>query len=989
MVWEEVEVASGASVELTLEVVVNKETTTSVINTAILDGEEIPDKPETKIANITAQKVSKHEEELTEDGIIQYTITLTNSGNAAGKVTVTDKIPEGTTYVEKSVDEKGTYNKTTNTIEWKDIEVKPQNPVELTFNVKVKPFENGETEKEIANQASIGNKVVDKADKKYIEKEISKVWENDNETLRNDIIVEIYANNVKTNKTLTLQAEEQWKGTFKNLPKYDSAGKEIVYTIKEVNVPEGYTSTVNGMTITNTYAEPTVTKTVKKEWIGDSENIILRQGITVEILADGKEERTIVLNTTNNWTATITGLQKYKTGTRTPIKYTLNEITKLEGYQTTYDITQEGELIVKNIYVEPTVTKTARKTWEGDNVNLRPESITVQLLANGNEVSGKTAILTAGNNWTAEFTGLQKYETGTIKEVKYSIAEVDVPDGYTCRVDTKDSMHLINTYKEPTISKTVTKEWVDNNDLLQERPKSIKIQLKDNTGYVWAEQVITSDNKGKDTNTWSWTFTDLPKYDSNNADRKQIIYIVDEAEVNTGDLKYYTKEINNNKIVNTIKVPNIVSTKTATTSADEKTKLINENAVQVGDTITYTIKIENKGEIYKTVTVKDTIPEKTTLQGSIKLDGVDLTEEQVNQLYEGTLALTISEGTCKTITFTVEVVSGNAGDSVTNTAYVDNEAVGPVENPIEKFVNVTKYKNNVGSTNILLVLDTSSSMVNNKVNGQTRLKIAKDAIIDFITKTYEKEANKDVTFTLVTFNKRENTKVFTFGNNNSYIATKDTATDFKTAISKITNGNGTNMRAGLEVAYTTLFGSEDGNGGIAGMPQYKDYEQIMIFFGDGEPSGETNLSNNAEGIKAMADEIRAKAKVYAIGFGADAANPKKVGYKRLKDIGGGVVYTSNNYTQLVTNFSEIISADPEYKQVTVDGNAIVEITNSQNIVVDGDKNKIILTVGDKNIEITNSTEAAANYLTYTDKKITWDVSRYSSESILKISYHVQ
>ena len=988
MVWEEVEVAAGGRVELTLEVIVNKDTTTSVINTAAIDEEEIPDKPETKIANITAQKVSKHEEELTEDGIIQYTITLTNSGNAAGKVTVTDKIPEGTTYVEKSVDEKGTYNKTTNTIEWKDIEVKPQNPVELTFNVKVKPFENGETEKEIANQASIGNKVVDKADKKYIEKEISKVWENDNETLRNDIIVEIYANNVKTNKTLTLQAEEQWKGTFKNLPKYDSAGKEIVYTIKEVNVPEGYTSTVNGMTITNTYAEPTVTKTVKKEWIGDSENIILRQGITVEILADGKEERTIVLNTTNNWTATITGLQKYKTGTRTPIKYTLNEITKLEGYQTTYDITQEGELIVKNIYVEPTVTKTARKTWEGDNVNLRPESITVQLLANGNEVSGKTAILTAGNNWTAEFTGLQKYETGTIKEVKYSIAEVDVPDGYTCRVDTKDSMHLINTYIEPTISKTVTKEWVDNNDLLQERPTSIKIQLKDNTGYVWAEQVITSANKGKDTNTWSWTFTDLPKYDSNNADRKQIIYIVDEAEVNTGDLKYYTKEINNNKIVNTIKVPNIVSTKTATTSADEKTKLINENAVQVGDTITYTIKIENKGEIYKTVTVRDTIPEKTTLQGSIKLDGVDLTEEQVNQLYEGTLALTISEGTYKTITFTVKVVSGNAGDSVINTAYVDNEAVGPVENPIEKFVNVTKYKNNVGSTNILLVLDTSSSMVNNKVNGQTRLKIAKDAIIDFITKTYEKEANKDVTFTLVTFNKRENTKVFTFGNNNSYIATKDTATAFKTAISKITNGNGTNMRAGLEVAYTTLFGS-DGNGGIAGMPQYKDYEQIMIFFGDGEPSGETNLLNNAAGIKAKADEIRAKAKVYAIGFGADAATPGKVGYERLKDIGGGVVYTSNNYTQLVTNFSEIISADPEYKQVTVNGNAIVEITNSQNIVVDGDKNKIILTVGDKNIEITNSTEAAANYLTYTDKKITWDVSNYSSESILKISYHVQ
>ena len=354
MVWEEVEVEAGGRVELTLEVIVNKDTTTSVINTAAIDEEEIPDKPETKIANITAQKVSKHEEELTEDGIIQYTITLTNSGNAAGKVTVTDKIPEGTTYVEKSVDEKGTYNKTTNTIEWKDIEVKPQNPVELTFNVKVKPFENGETEKEIANQASIGNKVVDKADKKYIEKEISKVWENDNETLRNDIIVEIYANNVKTNKTLTLQAEEQWKDTFKNLPKYDSAGKEIVYTIKEVNVPEGYTSTVNGMTITNTYKEPTVSKTVNK-------------------------------------------------------------------------------------------------IWASDNASLRPENITVQLLANGNKVEGKAQTLTAGNNWTAEFTGLQKYETGTRNPINYSVEEVSVPEGYTSTVN---GMTITNTYKESNYTLT-------------------------------------------------------------------------------------------------------------------------------------------------------------------------------------------------------------------------------------------------------------------------------------------------------------------------------------------------------------------------------------------------------------------------------------------------------------------------------------------------------------------------------------------------------
>ncbi|HCF65233.1 MAG TPA: hypothetical protein DER13_03140, partial [Clostridiales bacterium] len=52
MIWSDVEVKAGKSVELTLEVVVKDDTTDTVKNVAKIDNKEIPEKPETKVANI-------------------------------------------------------------------------------------------------------------------------------------------------------------------------------------------------------------------------------------------------------------------------------------------------------------------------------------------------------------------------------------------------------------------------------------------------------------------------------------------------------------------------------------------------------------------------------------------------------------------------------------------------------------------------------------------------------------------------------------------------------------------------------------------------------------------------------------------------------------------------------------------------------------------------------------------------------------------------
>ena len=121
MTWSNLEVkANGETATLTLEVVVKDDTTDTVKNVAKIDNKEIPEKPETKVANITgAKSVDKPIAKVGD--ILTYTIKLTNSGNGDGKVTVTDEIPTGT----RIKDENTTgYNKETNTMTWSNVEVK-------------------------------------------------------------------------------------------------------------------------------------------------------------------------------------------------------------------------------------------------------------------------------------------------------------------------------------------------------------------------------------------------------------------------------------------------------------------------------------------------------------------------------------------------------------------------------------------------------------------------------------------------------------------------------------------------------------------------------------------------------------------------------------------------------------------------------------------------------------------------------------------------
>ena len=81
-----------------------------------------------------------------------------------------------------------------------------------------------------------------------------KIWDdaNNKDGIRPDsIVVKLLANGVETGKTATASVASGWTYEFTDLDRYQDGGKEIVYTVKEVYVPKGYTSEVTGTNIVN------------------------------------------------------------------------------------------------------------------------------------------------------------------------------------------------------------------------------------------------------------------------------------------------------------------------------------------------------------------------------------------------------------------------------------------------------------------------------------------------------------------------------------------------------------------------------------------------------------------------------------------------------------------------------------------------------------------------------------------------------------------
>ena len=254
-------------------------------------------------------------------------------------------------------------------------------------------------------------------------------------------------------KKLTLTAKEKtddntWVASFTNLPQYE-AGKEITYSIKEVDVPAGYKASVTGQVVTNTHNPDTVILSGTKVWKDNNNQDGKRTtSVKVQILNDEKVVQEIEVSEKTGWKFESKKLPKYENGKE--IKYTVKE-TAMTEYKATITTDKDGKYTITNEHTPEKTAVKGHKIWkdEENKDGIRPASITVKLLADGKE-TGQTATVSETSGWTYEFTGLDRYQEG--KEITYTVEEVNVPDGYIASVE---GYNITNTHtpEKPTPGK--------------------------------------------------------------------------------------------------------------------------------------------------------------------------------------------------------------------------------------------------------------------------------------------------------------------------------------------------------------------------------------------------------------------------------------------------------------------------------------------------------------------------------------------------------
>ena len=340
-----------------------------------------------------------------------------------------------------------------------------------------------------------------------------KVWDDaDNQDGKrpDSVTIKLLADGVDTGKTAVATKANNWKYSFTDLDKTQADGKtEIAYTVEEVAV-EGYTSTVDGYKVTNTYTPETVEIPVSKVWNdADDQDGLRPSEITVKVLAGTEVVATAKISAANEWKHTFTNLPKYKDGKE--ITYVVDE-EAVENYSKSVD----GNVIT-NSYTPKVTNVAGEKVWNDDNNRdgIRPEKITVKLLADGKEVASQE--VSAATEWKYNFENLPVKKAG--KDIKYTVKEVAV-EGYTSAVAEGNAV-ITNTHEIEKTKVTVSKEWYDGNNADGIRPESVTVRLWANGVATGKVVVLNKDNK------WTYTFTDLPKNENGQA----ISYTVVEDEV--------------------------------------------------------------------------------------------------------------------------------------------------------------------------------------------------------------------------------------------------------------------------------------------------------------------------------------------------------------------------------------------------------------------------------------------------------------------------
>ncbi len=893
-----------------------------------------------------------------------------------------------------------------------------------------------------------------------------KTWHdyNGQEGTRPESITVKVMNGDKEVETIEVKPNEDgnWEYTSESLPKYDENNNIIEYTVVEEKLDDynvEYNRTVDEKTgditanITNTLNRvPTVTVSGTKHWEDEEDQDGIRpDNITIAVISSDKTDKTERLQTigkkddvTYNWTYRFTGLPKYDANNQ-EIQYSVTETGIDEKYYTSTPATvrkENGNFIadITNKHTPATISLIATKHWEdaSNQDGFRPTTIKIKVMEVTDEQNIKVKEETftgTGNDWTYEFKELPKYKNGN--QINYTIVEEITTNKYkasnpTITVDPTTgniTAEITNTHIPETVNISGTKTWVNDNEA--QRPESITVNLLEDGTTVNSTEV-TENKDGK----WVYEFKDLPKYKNGT----EIKYTVKEDAVARYETTYSGYDI-----INTLKPLDLTTKKITSTKG---------GTVAPGEEITYTISIKNNSnEATGTFNVKDSVPVGTTLKTEENPAYTLSVENNVTWL---TWNVSLKANASTTVSFTVIVdMTLNDGDKIKNKAIVDekdtNEVIDTVKN-IVRTVNVKEHGNSISKTNIVIVLDLSSSMTENKSN---RLANAKTAAKEFIDSIYTSKAVSGVNIEVITFNTRDaiekknveseectrsknpdhydkvggffgyydyehkssGTSCEQHGNRwyTKYVEKTEIVPYSGTKVLEIEGvaGNVAKNYDGAQKIKNAIeaieipddykeggFGThmyaalQLANTEIGKLKDaYKNNDNAVVFLGDGKPYRSNNYPEYADNtdanIKSEASKIRGKATLYAIRYAEDVA--------LLKDINNGGIasegssFASTNLNELKNNFQAIKNKAQDREIKINSDNGYITTINPTGLIV-SDKKPVRIRKNGTVIATYTSLEDLNNsgLITYdaTTKEIKWNVRGYAKTDKLEIEYYV-
>ena len=225
---------------------------------------------------------------------------------------------------------------------------------ETALKLEVEP--DGTTSKVLFNQYVPAP--TPEPDAEFVDIPVTKTWNDAGDKDGNrpeSVTVRLYADGVEVDSHV-LTAGENWSYTFTERPRYKEDNKtEIVYTVNEDDVPM-YTKEIHGYNLVNNYLPETTSQSVAKVWQDNDNKQNIRPDSIAVSLSDGKKiVATVILNSANNWSATVDNLP-----------------TVVDGEKVTYTWTEQSVLgyTLTNVEVKAGSTTFYNAPWE------RPETPT-------------------------------------------------------------------------------------------------------------------------------------------------------------------------------------------------------------------------------------------------------------------------------------------------------------------------------------------------------------------------------------------------------------------------------------------------------------------------------------------------------------------------------------------------------------------------------------------------------------------------------------